>query len=244
MAVRLGRLAVVLEEGTTGDSRPVRGMVMTSQGAVEAWVKPVADLQRVQVEVACSLLGQSLDLPVPEPLVVLIGPEFGGPGIGFGSSAVGHPNVARWMDTAAEVVLRRLKEWTKVVDAACFDEWIGNCDRHPGNMIYDGQSFWLIDHDKAMHPLIELDALSPINQLFEIVVDGADESKLLKLQQVVGASMHEMQKCSVKGLIDQADSAAWPPASLIPLRDWLTERQNHLARLGGDRVPARQLGVI
>ncbi|MBK0014036.1 hypothetical protein IAE56_16840 [Stenotrophomonas sp. S41] len=244
MAVRLGRLAVVLEEGTTGDSRPVRGMVLTQEGTVEAWVKPVADLQRVQVEVACSLLGQLLDLPVPEPLVVFIGPEFGGPSVGFGSGAVGHPNVARWMDTEADVVLKRLREWAKVVDAACFDEWIGNCDRHPGNLIYDGQGFWLIDHDKAMHPLIQLDALSPANQLFDFVVHGADESRLLKLQQLVGASMHDMQRFSVQDLIDQTDSAAWPPATLIPLRDWLAERQNHLARLGNDRVPAKQLGVI
>ncbi|WP_245357252.1 HipA family kinase [Stenotrophomonas rhizophila] len=220
-------------------------MVATAGETLEAWVKPVANMERLQVEAVCSLLGRSLGLPIPEPLFVLIGPEFGGPGVGFGSSAISHPNVAHWIDSSADIVKARLKNWPKIVDAACFDEWIANCDRHPGNLIHDGvDGFWLIDHDKAINSSIACDTLSPVNQLFSLIVEGASEEQLLSLQQTVGAAMYEMQGSSLETVVEGLALEAMGASLHQPIADWLISRQGHLMTFGNARVPAKQAGVV
>lgn len=43
-------------------------------------------------------------------------------------------------------------KWRDYKDAAFFDEWIANIDRHVGNILYDKltKEFWLIDHSDAL----------------------------------------------------------------------------------------------
>jgi hypothetical protein len=45
---------------------------------------------------------------------------------------------------------RVVRQWSQLDAAICFDEWIGNADRHKGNLLFDGANrFIMIDHSHA-----------------------------------------------------------------------------------------------
>lgn len=240
--LRLGTLVVCLGEADTGLNKPVRGIVRTNSGEVEAYVKRLADPRKVLAEVICALLARRLSLSVPEPLLVFMPDQDGGK-LGFGSVVVGHPNVQAWIERYEQnAVLNRLKAWKELIPAACFDEWIANCDRHRCNLLFDGNnSFWLIDHELALHESVNSAELSPLNQLFAVAVDGLVESDLLSLRPKVMGVMQTYSECNARSIsVSMPTGLYWSSALLQELILWLDERQGHLLEFGNARVPAKQ----
>lgn len=246
MSLRYGTLVLELDVADTGLNQSSRCIVQTDDGDVEAFVKRLNDSRKLVVELACSILGRRLGLPVPEPLVVFIPAGFGGPSLAFGGTAIAHPNLMVWLKQPNQrAVFDRLRGWQQLVPAACFDEWIANCDRHEGNLIFDGGStFWLIDHDLAISQSIRADQLAPLNQLFDVAVQGLVESQLLTMRPQAIGVMTSFRDHVLGRIREVFDDPFWPSDLVDEVFGWLDGRQNHLVRLGSERIPARQGGLL
>jgi len=144
------RLGVLLPGGRpVGDGihHAVRAPVATLQGDVIAILKDVPAHELI-IETFCALLGRALNLPIPEPLLVI---DEARQALVAGSIDVGYPSLHQPVLTPYLPLLSALlAQWPELVPAACFDEWIANPDRHGGNLLFDGHAFWLIDHGLAM----------------------------------------------------------------------------------------------
>lgn len=139
--VRVGRL---LPGGTAvgeGVNRPVRGIAATETGEVPVIAKRLAN-REIAVEVVCAVLGRAAGLPIPEPLLLIDQENIWH----YGSADTEHPNLAHYVSSGDSSIMDELEKWPSLLPAACFDELIANPDRHDGNLLYDGQGFFLIDH--------------------------------------------------------------------------------------------------
>lgn len=244
MAIRLGTLVAELGQADTGINHAVRGVVRTHAGDLEAYVKRLEDPREILVEILCALLARNEGLPVPEPLLVMVPEHLGGPQLAYGSATIGHLSLGAFITTApntASSVLERLRAWKHLLPAACFDEWIANCDRHAQNLLFSGNDeFWLIDHGLAIHNAIPVDALAPQNQLFELVVGGKTEGDLLMLRPKAMGVMESYSQRQTADVMGRLPKGVWSEAVLDSVFSWLSARQNHLVRLASARIPARQ----
>ena len=239
--LELGLLTANLGQSDTGVNQAVRGIVLTPRGEVEAFVKRLADPRETMLECLCALLGRSFGLPIPPPLLVWMPEELGVAGLAFGSASIDAPNLLSVVETSAPAVMLRLSRWPKLGAAASFDEWIANCDRHPGNLLHDGMGdFWLIDHGLSLHPQIPSDGLAPRNQLFEVAVAGQAELALLELKAKVQLAMNEFAGGDLDSLNTWLSIAVWSDGLKDAAIQWLRLRQPHLLRLGSLRIPVRQ----
>ncbi|NYT36640.1 hypothetical protein ERD78_07135 [Allopusillimonas soli] len=138
---------------------------------IKALLTPLA----LATELACAIAGRYLGLPVPAPSIVLCDPELltqippgvlqgslrtaDGQLIYYGSQLIfEHP--IRPTSTLNPKVIERI--WAKVCanevapSGAAWDELVANPDRHHENLTYDGERWWLYDHDKALASLADL----------------------------------------------------------------------------------------
>jgi hypothetical protein len=131
-----------------------RGNVTLGGIRRQMYVKAV-EPRTLTVEVICALVGRALGLPIPRPALVNVTsrslPGTLQPMVFFGSESVDNPDLKQWLSRDQAQTLGQLARWAKLIDAGCFDEWIGNGDRHGGNILYGGgNNFALIDHSEAM----------------------------------------------------------------------------------------------
>lgn len=156
-------------------NRAWRAMVQTpgsTEPAIPVALKFMESHVRVAMELGCSLAAYALRLPVPRGMIVLANPaEL----IGLPSDAkrlsgraevLCYGSVLRWPEDTAEQVLdedarvqnflwQRFCATKTAAPSAAWDELVANDDRHPGNFIFDGSRYWLIDHELALRPLAE-----------------------------------------------------------------------------------------
>jgi hypothetical protein len=140
-----------------------KGEIYTYAGSTIAYVKMLRPNQVIS-EVVCALLGLAVGLKIPKPYLVRVDSnnlpdskkwERGEiTRICFGSEDAKHPSFRRLVNpqnpqSLAEF-MRVLLSWKGYRPTALFDEWIANCDRNSGNLLYDGDEIWLIDHAHAL----------------------------------------------------------------------------------------------
>ncbi|MBK8752255.1 MAG: hypothetical protein IPL99_11715 [Candidatus Competibacteraceae bacterium] len=146
-SLRLGMLLPGGRPVGDGINHAQRAPVLTRQGEVMAIVKELP-LYELITEILCALLGRELNLPIPEPLLVIDPAQ---QLLVAGSVDVGYPSLHQPVLAAhLPLIAALLQGWPALVRSACFDEWIANPDRHGGNLLFDGQGFWLIDHGLAL----------------------------------------------------------------------------------------------
>lgn len=149
------RLGVLLPGGRPvgdGINRAYRAPVATRNGEIIAIVKELHPHELI-IETICAMLGRELDLPIPEPLLVI---DESRQMLVAGSVDVGYPSLHQpALAPYLRVLSGLLLQWPKLVQAACFDEWIANPDRHGGNLLFDGNGFFLIDHGLALRGVPE-----------------------------------------------------------------------------------------
>lgn len=239
--IRVCTLMMELAPAGEGINKAFRAIVRTNDGDLEAFVKKVP-MREVLVELVAAVMARRLSLPVPEPLLVYVPHQLGGPFLAFGSVSLhGKPTLGALVNAGDTAVAKQLKGWKHLIPAACFDEWIANCDRHNGNLLCSGEGeFWLIDHGLSIHEGLSMDQASPINQLFALAVDGLTEGDLLTLRPSVLGVMQSYAELSSPVSSDSIPTALWDEQVVSSIHAWLSGRQNHLVRLGGARVPARQ----
>lgn len=128
-------------------------------------VKAVHSDVTMAVEVACGLAARQLHLNVPQPGLVVadrddlpeLDDDIPGDRLLLVGSHYQRPDAlfaeAMSNDAAAEELI-----WQKVCESpvakqgAAFDELIANPDRHCENILFDGTTWWLFDHDQALAP--------------------------------------------------------------------------------------------
>ena len=128
-------------------------------------VKAVASPVTLAVEVACGLAAKELRLNVPIPGLVVaeredlqdIDDDLIGKRLLLVGSHYQRPDAlfvqAMQNNQAAEdMVWERLCATSVARQGAAWDELIANPDRHCENVLFDGTTWWLFDHDQALAP--------------------------------------------------------------------------------------------
>jgi hypothetical protein len=128
-------------------------------------VKLLREQHLIATELACALAGAALGCPVPGCALVVADrdqlPELpmsvqGDRVLLFGSYFhAPDAFMAEVLSTSADI---EHETWTRVCATtagprgAALDELLANPDRHTGNVLFDGNASWLIDHDLALQP--------------------------------------------------------------------------------------------
>lgn len=151
--------ATGFKEGNVNDT--FRGQVLLSDGEVKQAI--IKDLNLIQLcnELVAHCLAREVGLPIPDCYLGLVRPGILGVGkaptttdgsrLVFVSVDVKVPNVTfRWQGADAngrQALLAEIAKWGDLGYLYAYDAWIANIDRHPGNILFGGESeFWLIDH--------------------------------------------------------------------------------------------------
>jgi hypothetical protein len=128
-------------------------------------VKAVRSQITLAIEVACGMAARELRLAVPQPgLVVadradlpdidenilgerllLVGSHYQRPDALFAEAVDNSP-------AAEELIWTKVCESPVATQGAAWDELIANPDRHCENVLFDGTTWWLFDHDQALAP--------------------------------------------------------------------------------------------
>ena len=137
-------------QGLTGAHFSIVSVGGVSQRCV---VKRVG-LREIAAEIFCALLGFRLSLPVLIPVVVTDPRD---QSLWFGARDVGYPSLSSRLGittspTAMQlaVLASILSTWAQAPYVISFDELIANGDRNPGNVLWNGTVFTIIDHERAL----------------------------------------------------------------------------------------------
>lgn len=143
----------VTDEDVLGQHSLFYGTVqIPSKKRFNAYVKAVSPRQ-IFAEVFCSLIGRSLNLPIPLTIPVIAKGE----SLGISAKTVmcvaslDCQSVPVGRAVRVEAVIDLLQRWKHNRTAIVFDELIANSDRHLRNVLIgsDGK-LWLIDHEEAL----------------------------------------------------------------------------------------------
>ena len=137
-------------EGITGASYAIVVIAGLSQRCV---VKRAGD-REIAAECLCALLGNALGLPTLVPVVVTDPRDNT---LWFGAREVGYPSLSSRLriGTHADALQMQalasiLSAWSQVGQVISFDELIVNSDRNPGNVLWNGIQFTIIDHERTL----------------------------------------------------------------------------------------------
>lgn len=158
---------IIGEKVTIGDgvNSSFRCPVYYDNNEIIVVAKKIDDKEFV-AELFCSIIGLNIGLPLPEPIVVLEKLETGKFDRYFGSVDTGYPSLKRYVsadDWKYMSFHETIKKWIFLDDAAFFDELIVNADRHKGNILYDGDNYYLIDHGLAFNIENQFKPNQPLN---------------------------------------------------------------------------------
>lgn len=227
----------VVPEKSRGITPLWRGRIHLAGGYSQiAYLKPLTRPEFL-AEALCAIIGRAHGLPIPacwqvnDPGAFL--PEAAGKTI-FASGDIGHPSVARWLESDSEAAMEAIRLWLDVHQAAVFDEWIANQDRHPGNLLYDGAgNFWLLDHAYAFGGPNWLDHdLDPRmvveNQLADMLLRHGKHIQAAKLKKAARACAGRWQTTE--------DTQSGNRGSLEAVLWFLEERRRELGALIDNRA--------
>ncbi|MBB1441219.1 hypothetical protein H5202_21825 [Shewanella sp. SG41-4] len=148
--------------------------IYTHEDTIVGFVKLI-DLRKIYVECICAVIGRDLGLPIPKPILVKI-PHESLPNyvpeqsfsLGFASQDAEHPSFRRYFNKDSKEAIESLMNFSKSLDIAIFDEWIGNWDRNIGNILYDGNNeYFFIDHENAIDKGLSTNLPANRNQILE-----------------------------------------------------------------------------
>ncbi|WP_139851441.1 HipA family kinase [Acinetobacter pullicarnis] len=161
-----GRALVDLRSSSKGSNPLWTGFVLTSKGEIPAYIKKCRNPDGLFIEIICSIIGLSLGLPIPKPIIVLVEPNHpqiavAQPTFLYGSQMYDMPSFERFL-VESQLGEECILEYTGLSSVIAFDELIANPDRNNSNILYDGETYRFIDHEKAFHP--KQNPLSPISE--------------------------------------------------------------------------------
>lgn len=186
--IKIARLLDGFSKFDDGNVNPVyKGNIQTefNDEPLSCFFKIVSK-RELLVESVCSLMARHLNLPTPEPYLVImregVCPIEGNPSIpAFGTVDAKAPSFRQYV-TGSKLkdseIKQRLMKWRDFASTAAFDEFIANGDRHIGNLLYDGKNFSFIDHGLSMREYQRPDIRLSTNQLFNVVADKDEVTRI------------------------------------------------------------------
>lgn len=152
--------------------------------------------KEIAAECFCALLGAALGLPTLKPVIVK-NPEDNS--LCFGSREVGYPSLSTRLaigDFAnaeqMQALTLILSAWSQVGHVISFDELILNGDRNPGNVLWSGVAFTIIDHERAL----DIQPMT-INRLAQFSTNNFDQVHVASIQSAsMGAALAQQSMLS------------------------------------------------
>lgn len=185
-----------------GSNQIWTGFVATNDGELPAYIKKCRFADGMAIELIAALLGIYLELPIPRPIVVKIEPNHPQIPVNqtsylFGSEMYDMPSFERFIRDN-EISEECLLNYGGLSQILSFDELVANCDRHRGNILYDGESYRFIDHESCFstrqNPRSPLDDMLKLNTISDIVRHHKGENDIylhklmLKIKDLVRCS--------------------------------------------------------
>jgi len=180
-------------EGITGANYAIVVIGGLSQRCV---VKRAGD-REIAAECLCALLGEALGLPTLTPVVVTDPHD---QSLWFGAREAGYPSLSSQLNIGAHAnasqmyaLSKILSKWSQIGQVVSFDELIANGDRNPGNVLWNGSQFTIIDHERSLGIQLKLQnrlAFFATNQFdppLVASVQSASTSAALAQQALLGA---------------------------------------------------------
>lgn len=191
---------IPVSEGISGAGYAIVVIEDLSQRCV---VKKVGD-REIAAECLCALLGDALGLPTLIPVIVS-DPRNGS--LWFGAREASYPSLSSRLGIGAQINTTQLRalayilsKWAQVGQVISFDELVANGDRNPGNILWNGAQFTLIDHERALgnHPMelnkLALFATNNFDTALTASIHSASTSAALAQQALLGADSRIWQK--------------------------------------------------
>jgi hypothetical protein len=178
-----------------GITRPNYAIVNIG-GLSQRCVVKNAGHKEIAAECFCSLLGGALGLPTLKPVIVTNPLDNS---LCFGSREVGYPNLSAKLGigyTANAAQMQALaiilSAWAHVGHVISFDELILNGDRNPGNVLWSGLAFTIIDHERAL----QIQPMT-INKLAQFSTNNFDPAHVASVQSAsMGAALAQQSMLS------------------------------------------------
>lgn len=239
------RVGVILEgmrpigEGING---AMRGFALVGEEEVQVIAKYLPDRELI-CEILCAQIGIELDLPIPEPILLFDNNKK----TLFGSIDIGYPNLNHYLakDSERVTVISKLAKWVHLQSASFFDELIFNADRHPGNLLFNGIDFHLIDHGLTLHASYPPSTPPNVwdNQLFSYAVSLC-KNDIEKSKIANNGSLWTDNLINKKVINNSSDKTPGDKTIITSLHDFLSIRQNLLKSMISARVGATQTDFI
>lgn len=218
--------ASLLEKGESGFFETYRGIIETSTGKTDAYVKLVGSTT-LSNEIISTLIGRASNLPIPKGYLVQVsakdypnsqflkGQKLSCT-IAYGSENAHALTFGRHYkisseDDEDEAFRQLLPQWSTWRDAVVFDEWIANGDRNVGNLLIGAKSeVWLIDHSHAFTgPNWQACRLSPSaytkNRLAEHVERCVSRDDKATLRTHVNCLAGKFKQLNISEIIDASE---------------------------------------
>lgn len=236
------------------------GLIQTTTEQHRAYIKVLSSRQLVN-ELVCSTLGRAVGLPIPEGFIVQATaadlPESGmlakhdGGALIFACADVGRPSLKRRLTEMGSEFLNQLfASWKHWEEAAIFDEWIANPDRHAGNLLIEGpDKVWLIDHGHALTgPDWAAVDLAPDRVVRNQIAEQRFPGLTLPERMATRSKAGELSKLFGHIDVDAAISASHADKLLTPqylaaVNGFIGERVEKLFDLVSSRLNIPNLGV-
>lgn len=238
--LRLGILLDGAKPVGEGINGALRGFAIIDGEEISVIAKKLPD-REVLCEIICAKLGLLLALPIPEPLLLFDSSK----NYFFGSVDVGYPNLFHYLDMSEDrsSILNHLKKWVHLRQSSFFDELIFNADRHPGNMLFDGVNFTLIDHGLALHDRFPDDFVWE-NKLFSVALDEClNDSDMCKFQNDAKKWQEHLYEIDIINSI-MADIDLLKSKHKDSLINILIKRQKMILSLINKRISPQQMDCV
>lgn len=246
-AVQLG---LMLPGGVAFDDKNLnptwKSPILTNDnGVVTAFVKALPP-RKLFVECACALIGQSLGLPIPQPMIVKVThdslPDLLKPDdeyYAFASIDVGYPSFRRPISQDSQLAMDKLMAFKKTVDIGLFDEWIANYDRNIGNILYDGgEDFFFIDHELAIPENLPSSQPASRNELLNQYAKKSEFERYKISKSCKENTTAQYSKVPLPLLSEKAYASSYitESADILSIINFLTERIHNLSELVSHRL--------
>jgi len=233
-----------------GHSQIWKGHVYTSDGNTCPAYTKLIDERTLSIELVCAIIGRKLSLPIPQPFLVRVPTQtiatVTSEEIAFGLEAVNYPSISSTI-REDRFIREAVLKWDHITRCAAFDTWIGNSDRIPHNLLFDGKNnFQMIDHGDALPSYMSVETPTH-NKLLQYLKE--ENTGEFARQSVLKALLQEAEKFHNVNLADIHSRVVNSNRSIAPetverILNILHSRLNYLSDIYKTQLDIRQRDFI
>lgn len=223
--------------------------VQTHEEVIQAYVKFVPS-REIYVECVCAVIGRLLGLPIPKPLIVKVDHNAlneipnGSFQLAFGSVDSIYPSLKR--RGLNNELIKKLENFKQTLDIGVFDEWIGNPDRHGGNILFDGSdNFTFIDHGLSLSHELSADEAASQNIIVDHFYSAKSEFEKYKANREVQSTISPQYSEIPLSLLSEKTygTSYLKSEEVLSVVNFLEERSKQIDTLFENRLGLKQQGL-